>query len=63
MADTQTIIIEEGRYQLVRMDTPTFGGRYAVVNNGSKKARTGLCLDSAFEIFSKLTLKQKLEKL
>lgn len=44
-----------GKLELVKLDKPVYGGDYAIFNGDSFK--TGLCLDAANEIYSKLKKK------
>lgn len=56
----RTLIAKEGNLSLYRLSQPIYGGLYAVVDSRSKKAKTGLNLSAAFEIYTKLTLEQAL---
>jgi len=37
--------------QIVKLDEPIMGGYYAVRCTKAKKAKTGLCLNAAIEVF------------
>ena len=39
-------------FELVRLGKPIYGGMYAVVCHKEKKAKNGLSLDAAIEIFN-----------
>ena len=43
--------------RIVLLDNAIYGGLYAVVDDKLQKAKTGLCLDAAVEIFNKLKSK------
>jgi hypothetical protein len=49
-----TKIIEDGNFAIFRTES-VLGGEYSVVNLTNNKAKIGLCLDAAYEIFNKLT--------
>lgn len=45
------IIKKHKSLELIKLSEPINGGYYAVRCNKAKKAKTGLCLDSAIEVF------------
>lgn len=44
-----------GDLAIIKMPEPVFGGWYAVVKISERRAKTGLCLDAAMDIFKELT--------
>lgn len=47
-----TKVLAQGEQHAVcKMEFPIMGGMYAVVETTTGKAKTGLCLDAAFELF------------
>lgn len=57
---TKQLIIKEGNYSIHRVEPAIKGGNYVVCNHKERKAKAGLSLDAAFDIFRKLTLKEVL---
>ena len=47
-----TLIKKYKSLELIRLDKPINGGLYALRCHKAKKAKTGLCLDAALEIFN-----------
>ena len=61
MKDTKgKIIIKDGDYAIYKTVEPIMGGNYSVINSKDKTAKSGLCLDGAYEIFKQLTLEATL---
>ena len=46
------IIKEYKGLQLIKLDQPYYGGMYGVSYPKEKKAKLGLCLDAAIEVFN-----------
>jgi hypothetical protein len=48
-----SIIKKHKTLELLRLNAPIMGGHYAIRCTKAKKAKTGLCLDAAVDIFYK----------
>lgn len=48
------VIKKHKNLELVKLNKPTFGGYYAVIDTDTKRAKTGLNLDASIEIFNTL---------
>lgn len=54
-------ILKSYKYiDLIKLDEPILGGLYGIVNNKDKKAKTGLTMDAAFDLFVDIKMYAKL---
>lgn len=56
MKDTKKLIIKDKGYAIYKSSKPVLGGYYVVCDLKKRKAKNGLSLDSAYDLFKQLTL-------